>query len=464
MTDDSTPSTSTEFTPIDSDVLTTPGLHEIVAADPDHTARKLADELGGELVRSDDLESTIERRRSGGDSDARLLLERRVAAGPADSVRTVADIDALGAVARGLAKADRILAGTEANMVDTVGQRVSGGGISVHPASIRSAASDLIQVRTEIRKIQQELHDLNESIMDSMIDSGGEAKVEVSDEDDEHRDRGKIGRSAKKRIAGVLLMAFGVAIALGAVLAVVIAPAAAAFVVILPVVACWWAFDTARVDISDLDDKDTASDNLAQISARTDAVFGNVAADEEHTSGGIPASAGAQLQLIESKLELARERERSAGANWSELAGTEADPSDVDRVLRERDPQYFAAIDMVNRTSQARAAAAHLRRVRAQWNLAWAVLGEDPPPPAAAEDAVRELASGGMRGVRINTRIGTEADRELAQQTLDSLTTTEEVRPLVLAGLSEDLSDAVIDSLADLANSTPVVLVSVPNA
>ncbi len=269
-----------------------------------------------------------------------------------------------------------------------------------------------------------------------------------------------MARATKRRIAGVLLMAFGIAIVLGAVLATTVSGPVAVVVLVLPIVACWWAFRTARFDISDLDDKDTASDNLAQISARTDAVFGGSPVENENGSGGIPASTGAQLQQVESQLALARERERSASANWTELAGGEADPADVERVLRERDPQYFGAIDLVSQTSQARAAAAHLRRVKARWNVAWAVLGDEPPTAADAEKAVRELASAGLRAVKINTRIGSDTDRALALRTLDAYAPEEPAEPMVLADVPDTLSDEVIDSLAALANSTPIVVVS----
>jgi hypothetical protein len=444
--------------PTDLDALRLPGLHEVTAKDPSEKAVQLAGDLGGELVTSDQIEATIARRRAREPSPVRQLLERRAAAGSADRVRLVGDIDALGALARGLVRADRIVAGTDANMVDAVGQRVSGGGISVHPDSIRSAASELVEARAAVAASSEQLSELKDAAMDSMIESGAEERAAAVVEKPEVRSTGTLGRSGKRRIAGVVLMSVGVAVVLGGLLFAVAGPFAVV-VLVLPIVAIWWAIRTARADISDLDGKDAASDNLAQISARTDEVFG-AGRVEEVASSGIPASVGAQLQSAESQLELAQERLRSATSNWSELAGGDADPADVDRVLRERDPQYFAAVDMVSQTSQARAARAHLRRVRARWNVAWGVLGEEPPIAAVAEDAVRELASAGVRAVKINTRIGSPADREAAQRALATLDEGAEAGPLVLTGISEDLSDDAIDALADLANSTSIVLVS----
>ncbi|HUW01574.1 MAG TPA: hypothetical protein VMW08_04400 [Acidimicrobiales bacterium] len=467
MSDDPNGASLSASTSIDLDALSTPGLHEVEVENPVEAARQLADDLGGELVGSDDLATVIERRASRHGASARQLLERRVDARPEDRVRVVVDIDQLRAIASGLVKADRILSGTEANMVEVVGQHVTGGGISVHPDSIRGAAAEVSEARKAVAGLHLELDKLNEQMMDSLISVGAEERAsalepEVEVEDD--RVTGKMARATKRRIAGVLLMAFGIAIVLGAVLATTVSGPVAVVVLVLPIVACWWAFRTARFDISDLDDKDTASDNLAQISARTDAVFGGSPVENENGSGGIPASTGAQLQQVESQLALARERERSASANWTELAGGEADPADVERVLRERDPQYFGAIDLVSQTSQARAAAAHLRRVKARWNVAWAVLGDEPPTAADAEKAVRELASAGLRAVKINTRIGSDTDRALALRTLDAYAPEEPAEPMVLADVPDTLSDEVIDSLAALANSTPIVVVSAPTA
>ncbi len=448
MTDEST----------DLDALRLPGLHEVMAKDPSEKALQLVDELGGELVTSDQIEATIERRTSGTRSPVRELLERRAVARPADRVRTVADIDGLGALARGLARADRIVAGTEANMVEAVGQRVSGGGISVHPDSIRSAASELVEARAEVATIRGQLSELNDAAMDSLVERGAEERAAAVEKPPEPRSTGTLGRSGKRRITGVILMSVGVAVVLGGLLFAVAGPVALV-VLVLPIVAIAWAIRAARADISDLDGKEAASDNLAQISARTDEVFGAAPA-EESAGSGIPASVGAQLRLVESQLELAEERVRSATSTWHELAGSDADPGDVDRVLRERDPQYFAAVDLVSQTSQARAAGAHLRRVRARWNVAWGVLGEDPPSPADAEAAVRELAAAGVQAVKINTRIGSPADREAAQRALAALDEGDGSGPLVLTGISENLSDNAIDALAELANSTSIVLVS----
>lgn len=456
MSDETTPQPPSEPDGLDRAALIAPGLHELTASDRAATAQQLADELHGEVVASSDLAMMLRRRRAGDVAAARALLERRAAAEPDDGVREVIGIEALEGIARGLSKAERIVTGTEANMAETVGQRVSGGGISVHPESIRSAAKDVLDVRKEVAGVQAELDELNNAVMDAMIDSAPAPAAPGSGPTEPPREQGKLDRATKRRILGVILMSLGIAVGLGAVLWVAVG-IPAVVVMILPIVAVWWAYDKARVDILDLDDKDVASDNLALIGARTDAVFGSVAAEE--SGSGIPASAGAKMQLIESRLELARERERSAVSSWAELAGTGTDPLDVDRVLRERDPQYFAAVDMVGQTSQARAASAHARRVRAKWNLAWSVLGEDPPPAGDAEQAVRDLAAG-LSALHINTRVGTDADVELARETLGQLQESPPSGPLILTGLSDDLTDEVIDQLAELAISTSVVLLS----
>ncbi|MBV9923253.1 MAG: hypothetical protein JOY78_20710 [Pseudonocardia sp.] len=75
------------------------------------------------------------------------------------------------------------------------------------------------------------------------------------------------------------------------------------------------------------------------------------------------------------------ERLRSARRDWGLAAGFEADPEDVDDVIRRRDPQFDLTADLVAAAPSARAVAAVHRRVRADWRCLWASLGRSAPPP-----------------------------------------------------------------------------------
>jgi hypothetical protein len=75
------------------------------------------------------------------------------------------------------------------------------------------------------------------------------------------------------------------------------------------------------------------------------------------------------------------ERLRSARRDWGLAAGFEADPEDVDDVIRRRDPQFDLTADLVAAAPSARAVAAVHRRVRADWRSLWASLGRSAPPP-----------------------------------------------------------------------------------
>jgi hypothetical protein len=75
------------------------------------------------------------------------------------------------------------------------------------------------------------------------------------------------------------------------------------------------------------------------------------------------------------------ERLRSARRDWGLAAGFEADPEDVDEVIRRRDPQFDLTADLVAAAPSARAVASVHRRVRADWRSLWASLGRSAPPP-----------------------------------------------------------------------------------
>jgi hypothetical protein len=78
------------------------------------------------------------------------------------------------------------------------------------------------------------------------------------------------------------------------------------------------------------------------------------------------------------------ERLRAARRDWGVAAGFEADPEDVDEVIRRRDPQFGLTDDLVSSSPSARAVTSVLRQVRSDWRSLWAALGRTAPPPDKA--------------------------------------------------------------------------------
>jgi hypothetical protein len=114
-----------------------------------------------------------------------------------------------------------------------------------------------------------------------------------------------------------------------------------------------------------------------------------------------------------------QERQRSAQRHWSTVAGPDADPHDIESVLRARDPQY----DLAGATATSptiRAVDTMHRRASARWKVAWAALGADEAPdPAELEQIVAERNERARRAlVLIDPASWSSADRlaELLQQ------------------------------------------------
>jgi hypothetical protein len=89
----------------------------------------------------------------------------------------------------------------------------------------------------------------------------------------------------------------------------------------------------------------------------------------------------ARRAQLEANRERSLERVRSARRHWETLAGPEADPYDLDSVLRVHDPQ-FAITGAATKTSPTvRTVNAVHRMAMARWKVAWAALGYESPPP-----------------------------------------------------------------------------------
>jgi hypothetical protein len=94
-----------------------------------------------------------------------------------------------------------------------------------------------------------------------------------------------------------------------------------------------------------------------------------------------PAEPNERISQRTDTVRRIEERLRAARREWGLAAGFEADPEDVDDVIRLRDPQFDLTADLVAAAPSARAVAAVHRRVRAEWRSLWASLGRSAPPP-----------------------------------------------------------------------------------
>src|SRR5205085_672700 len=97
----------------------------------------------------------------------------------------------------------------------------------------------------------------------------------------------------------------------------------------------------------------------------------------------------ARRSQLETIMERSVERVRSARRHWETLTGPDADPYDLEAVLRVHDPQ-FVITDAATRTSPTvRTVNAVHRKAMARWKIAWAALGHENPP--ALEDFESQL-------------------------------------------------------------------------
>jgi hypothetical protein len=148
---------------------------------------------------------------------------------------------------------------------------------------------------------------------------------------------------------------------------------------------------------------------------------------------------GRMARRTETVREL-EERLRSARRDWGVAAGFDADPEDVDEVIRRRDPQFDLTADLVAAAPSARAVASVHRRVRADWRSMWAALGRTAPPPD------KHLVTALVQDVRNVAHLPDEA-AEVLQRT-ENRSDRARRRLALEAALGDD-------DLAELRRSTP---------
>jgi hypothetical protein len=151
-----------------------------------------------------------------------------------------------------------------------------------------------------------------------------------------------------------------------------------------------------------------------------------------------------------SQLEAARDRSvekvRSAQRHWETLAGADADPHDLEGVLRLHDPQFVITGAATKTSPTVRTVNAVHRTAMARWKVAWAALGyEQPPALENFDEHITRLSGGGTRVEveKVEQRLKAAEAWSNAGATID--------RPLILVEpenwLPEDELEAMLRTL-----------------
>ncbi len=371
-------------------VLRAPGSMVVRSTDPDGVALELLEVLHAELVPTADLRAAIAARTPGAiRGDDAVLCELH-------ELRDLADrIGAARSMVGGAIDATRLRASAAT-------------GLAVHPDAIRSAKTALDDARAELRRAERVLAGSGDADEDSDFDqwwtsdSGSlheapragldvdtEARPERDDRTPEEEAQLAADRQLIRRaiILLVLESLAGVAVFLagGGILGLT-----------LPGIALVWIALIIARQRADKVGVEEAADNLATVDALTRQAYGGEAdrlPDESKPSARAEAAVSA-----------ARSRVRLAEDAWHSLVGPDADPDDLDGVLRAHDPQYEQLpVSVVQRSPSVRAAERHLRRLEADWKVVWWALGRDIPDVTDADRIVDGLRDEGIDRVRLQT-------------------------------------------------------------
>lgn len=350
-----------------------PGLHVLRDADPVTRATAMAAAMRADLCATEE--------------QAEAALAGRSALPDVD----LSTLTTLQVLARRVARAERIAARTNERAVVDVGDRLAGAGagLAIHPRTVRERASALTTARAALADAERALAD-HEVTTAALEGSLAEDVVRRADDpDDAPATAPREGRPRRpqppaavrrSRALGVLVGSFGAALLL---LGFDVLPLWAALLV--PLAASLWALRYLRPRADDdAGARDEASSLLAEVSASTDELFGARRAQQD---------AAARRVLLEADRNRAEEELRLAERAWQDLAGADADPDDVEAVVRRFDPQHAEAVSLAAETTGVRAAEAVVEQFRQRWAAFWDDLGQPAPDPASGESAVDELAA-----------------------------------------------------------------------
>lgn len=374
------------------DDLTAPGLHTVEDHDPAAAAARLATELGLVLVEGadgiDGALAAIAASAADGSDGALDAVPAESVAELADRLAelerprpvTTGDVERIRELAEQLARAERIRDRTEQSYPDSLARRLaSTASVAVHPDALRTAATAVHDARLDVEAARVAL----ERQLAAFEPPEDTREPLPEPEDDAHHreaaDRAAKTR-AKRQAVGAVVAATGAAIIIGA-LGVV----PWFLTIVLPAAAIVWAVAILRSTREDQEDREIASSYLATVDAATDQLFGDRTPQERQ----VPEA----VLRVQARVDAATERLHAAEAAWHNLAGPDADPDDVEGVVRRNDPQLDLSPGWAADAPTMRTVDTVARRARARWRVAWAVLDRPEPDREMRHAAVQALAA-----------------------------------------------------------------------
>jgi membrane protein implicated in regulation of membrane protease activity len=392
------------------------GVRVVRDDDPPAAAARLAAELDGEVVADlEHAEAAFAARADAGRTEAVVLSAAERAelverAGGLDVMANVTAVDddkiaELRELAVALGLTDRIRSMTEVDFTESLTRRLSASsGVAVHPEAIRQAAEALTSAEAEVADVDASLGALGERPKPEPLAPTPEPDLverprAMFDEDElENQRRARVSAlSLFVAFTGgaLILLALGVSVVLPAVV----------FLLGMIVASAIMIRFRGRDDEDDQGHRE-ASSALASAAAQADRGVASAhrtrVAEEEWL---------ARRAQLEPQRERAQEKVRSARRHWESLAGPDADPYDVDGVLRIHDPQFVLTGAATKTSPTVRTVHAVHRKAIARWRVAWASLGYDEPPsPEQLDDALAGLAGGAT-----NDPNGSDAARAAAR-------------------------------------------------
>ncbi len=374
------------------------GVRVVMDADPATEAARLAEELGGDLLYDlDSARAAFAARAAAGRVEPVVLRD-----GEFDTLLTQADefgsladrprvdedaLVELRELATALARTERIRTRTEVEFADSLHNRrlSASSGMAVHPETIRQAAGAVTEAEGEIGSIDAAIAELGERPRPEAVKLETPEAVPAMFDDDSLEQRrarifaGSIGITAVG--AAVLMLGIGVVVVLPVIVLV------AGLVVTAVLMARSFSTD-GREDQGELEASALLAAATGNATRSSDAVARDRFAEEEWL---------ARRSQLEAARERSSEKARSARRHWETLAGAEADPYDLEAVLRLHDPQFVITGAATKTTPTVRTVNAVHRKAMARCEGG---VGGARLRPAAGAGRLRRAAHAPRRGQR----------------------------------------------------------------
>jgi hypothetical protein len=357
------------------------GVRVVVDHDPAVAAARLAEELNGELISDlDTARAAFAARASAGRTDPVVLQddEFETLIAQADELDALAGrptvneeaLVELRQLASALGLTDRIRVRTEVEFTETLSRRLSASsGMAVHPETIKQAAHALTAAEGEVNEINGAIAELGERPRPEqvLLDVPQAVPQMFDDESLEQQRRSRVfALSIGTIFAGMALVLLSIGVT-----------------VVVPVVVFLLGIIVAGTMMARSYSGEPRDDPGArEASALLAAATGN--AERTSEAGQRDRLAEEEWMARRSQLETARDRalekSRSAMRHWETLAGADADPYDLEGVLRLHDPQFVITGAATKTSPTVRTVNAVHRKAIARWKVAWAELGYEHPP------------------------------------------------------------------------------------